>query len=202
MSRSGAVAYGCPSAEMLATTVGGRPADAFFDVLYERWVDTVSRWVAALGTYEADRDDLVQEVFLVAHRRLSEFDGRNEAGWLYQIARRKVCDYRHSLWVGRLFGRASVPVEEAMLWTSRSPLDELEAKRKCEILGRLLDKLKEEQRAAFELFEIEGASGEEIAVVAGVPVNTIWARIFKARKALQRELARLSKYPRPPSRRD
>ena len=57
----------------------------------------------------------------------------------------------------------------------------------------LLEKLNEDQRAAFVLFEIEGNSGEEIAAVMGVPVNTVWARIHKARKKLQEQAERFEK---------
>jgi DNA-directed RNA polymerase specialized sigma24 family protein len=35
------------------------------------------------------------------------------------------------------------------------------------------------------LFEIEGLSGEDIARLQEVPINTVWARIYKARKRLQ-----------------
>ena len=40
------------------------------------------------------------------------------------------------------------------------------------------------------LFEIDGYSGEEIAEIQGVPVNTVWARIHKARKKLKASLAK------------
>ena len=57
-------------------------------------------------------------------------------------------------------------------------------KQTAEILARLLSKLPEHQRVAFVLFEIEGYSGEEIARIQRVPVNTVWARIHKARAKL------------------
>jgi RNA polymerase sigma-70 factor, ECF subfamily len=172
---------------------GTSPSDLSFEGLYERWFADVSRWVRALGGPEADRDDLVQEIFLVVHRRLSDFDGHNVAGWLYQIARRKVRDHRRLLWVKHLFGKTSQPLVDAMLTTRHSALDELETKQKRELLAQLLDKLNEDQRAAFVLFEIEGNTGEEIAAVAGVPVNTVWARIHKARKKLQEQAERFEK---------
>jgi DNA-directed RNA polymerase specialized sigma24 family protein len=50
------------------------------------------------------------------------------------------------------------------------------------------------------LFEIEGVGGEEIAALAGVPVNTIWGRIFKARKALQKQIVQLENQAHPASR--
>ena len=172
---------------------GGAPSDVSFEGLYERWFEDVSRWVRALGAGEADRDDLVQEIFLVVHRRLSDFDGQNVAGWLYQIARRKVRDHRRLLWVKHLFGNSSLPLVDAMLTTKQSALDELETKQKRELLSHLLEKLNEDQRAAFVLFEIEGSSGEEIAALTGVPINTVWARIHKARKKLQEQAMRFEK---------
>jgi RNA polymerase sigma-70 factor (ECF subfamily) len=172
---------------------GGVPSDLSFEGLYDRWFEDVSRWVRALGAAEADRDDLVQEVFIVVHRRLADFDGQNVAGWLYQIARRKVRDHRRLLWVKHLFGNSSLPLADAMLTTKQSALDELETKQKQELLARLLEKLNEDQRAAFVLFEIEGSSGEEIAALSGVPINTVWARIHKARKKLQEQAERFEK---------
>jgi len=173
--------------------VGEAPSDLSFEGLYERWFEDISRWVRAFGAREADRDDLVQEIFLVVHRRLADFDGQNVAGWLYQIARRKVRDHRRLLWVKHLFGKTSLPLGDAMLTTGQSALEELETKQKRELLGQLLEKLSEDQRAAFVLFEIEGSSGEEIAALAGVPINTVWARIHKARKKLQDQAQRFEK---------
>jgi RNA polymerase sigma-70 factor (ECF subfamily) len=172
---------------------GASPPDLSFEGLYERWFEDVSRWVRALGAREADRDDLVQEIFLVVHRRVSDFDGHNVAGWLYQIARRKVRDHRRLLWVKHLFGNTSQPLVDAMLTTKQSAFDELETKQKRELLVQLLEKLNEDQRAAFVLFEIEGNSGEEIAALTGVPINTVWARIHKARKKLQEQAERFEK---------
>jgi len=173
--------------------VGEAPSALSFEGLYDRWFEEVSRWVRALGAAEADRDDLVQETFLVVHRRLSDFDGQNVAGWLYQIARRKVRDHRRLLWVKQIFGKTSQPLGDAMLTTKQSALDELETKEKRELLQQLLAKLNEDQRAAFVLFEIEGTSGDEIAALTGVPVNTVWARIHKARKKLQEQAERFEK---------
>jgi RNA polymerase sigma-70 factor (ECF subfamily) len=169
---------------------GGTPAELSFDALYDQWFADVSRWVRALGARDADRDDLVQDIFVVVHRRLPDFDGQNVAGWLYQIARRKVRDHRRLLWVKQLFGSSSVPLAEGTLTTDASPLRALETKERRELLEALLSKLNPDQRAAFTLFEIEGNSGEEIAAMQGVPINTVWARIHKARKKLQEQASR------------
>ncbi len=160
-----------------------------FDEIYDAWFDEVAKWIRAMGGPEADRDDLVQDVFVTVHRRLCEFDGRNLAGWLYRITRRKVRDFRRLRWYRLFLGRAPVPEELASV--TRGPEKDFSDKEDQAILLRLLDKLPEAQRSAFVLFEIEGCSGEEIAQLCGAPINTVWARIRKARMKLVKELARL-----------
>ena len=166
-----------------------------FNGIYETWFDEVSRWIRAMGGPEADREDLAQDVFLVVHRRLPDFDGQNVAGWLYKIARRKVRDFRRLLWVKHLlFG--GVPLTDNMAKSGAGPAESLETKEKRQTLEHLLAKLNESERAAIVLFEIEGYSGEEIARIQAVPINTVWARIHKARKKLSLQLARLDKSER------
>jgi len=160
-----------------------------FRAIYERWFSDVSRWIRAMGGPEAEREDLVQDVFLVVHRRLPDFDGQNVAGWLYQIARHRVRDFRRLLWVKHLL-LGGMPLSESLSKGGASPADSLETNEKRATLERLLVKLNESERAALVLFEIDGYSGEEIAEIQGVPVNTVWARIHKARKKLKAALAK------------
>jgi RNA polymerase sigma-70 factor (ECF subfamily) len=164
-----------------------------FDRIYDEWFEHVSRWVAAFGASDADREDLVQDVFIVAYRRLASFDGGNPAGWLYQIARRKVRDYRSLAWVKHFFGVSRQPLVDTTLQTLTGPLDQLEIREKAAFLQELLGSLNLEQRAAFVLFEIEGLSGEEIAQLQAVPINTVWARIYKARRKLVHAVERLER---------
>ena len=167
------------------------PNNPDFDAIYEQWFDDVNRWVRAMGGPLPDREDLVQDVFLVAHRRLKDFDGANVGGWLYQIARRRVRDYRRLRWVKSVLLRRA-PLSEAAPLKGPGPADTLETKEKRRVLEHLLEKLNQTERAALVLFEIEGYSGQEIARIQGVPLNTVWARIHKARKKLRSELGRLN----------
>jgi RNA polymerase sigma-70 factor, ECF subfamily len=171
----------------LAEAPAGPPLD--FRTIYERWFSEVSRWIRAMGGPEAEREDLVQDVFLVVHRRLPDFDGQNVAGWLYQIARHRVRDFRRLLWVKHLL-LGGVPLSESLSKGGASPADSLETNEKRATLERLLVNLNESERAALVLFEIDGYSGEEIAEIQGVPINTVWARIHKARKKLKALLAK------------
>jgi RNA polymerase sigma-70 factor, ECF subfamily len=186
-------AHGDPGGDV--SIAAQNPSDIAFERIYDEWFEHVSRWVAALGASEADREDLVQDVFIVAHRRLASFDGGNLAGWLYQIARRKVRDYRSLAWVKHFFAASRLPLVDSTLQTVTGPLDYLETREKVAVLAELLTTLNAEQRAAFVLFEIEGLSGEEIARLQEVPINTVWARIYKARKKLHEGAERLEREP-------
>src|SRR6187549_887373 len=132
-----------------------------FRAIYERWFAEVSRWIRAMGGPEAEREDLVQDVFLVVHRRLPDFDGQNVAGWLYQIARHRVRDFRRLLWVKHLFF-GGVQLSDSLSKGGASPSDSIETNEKRVLLERLLRKLNETERAALVLFEIDGYSGEQI----------------------------------------
>ena len=153
-----------------------------FRTIYDAWFDEVSRWIRALGGLEADRDDIVQEVFLVVRRRLPAFDGGNLAGWLYRITRRQVRDFRRRAWVTQIFTKRRVDQPDVLPHAGTSPVAALERKEEQRILQTLLAKMQETRRAAFVLFEIEGLSGEEIASIQSVPLNTVWSRLHHARK--------------------
>jgi RNA polymerase sigma-70 factor (ECF subfamily) len=161
-----------------------------FNEIYTVFFGHVHRWTRALGAPAAEREDLVQDVFVVVHRRLPDFDGENVVGWLYQITRRRVRDFRRRHWM-RLF--LSSPPEESLVSSVGGPYVQLEDRQRDATLLHLVSKLPEVQRAAFVLFEIDGYSGEEIARLQDAPINTVWARIRKARTKLAAEIRRLER---------
>lgn len=155
-----------------------------FERIYDERFGEVERWVRAFGGRPSDVSDLTQEVFIVAFRRLQKFDGQNVGGWLYQITRRKMRDYRRLAWVKHFF-------TERTAGTFHSPavrpeqLTQLENGERQRLLEHILNRLPPEQRAAFVLFELDGLTGAEIAEAQQVPINTVWARIHRARQKLQ-----------------
>jgi RNA polymerase sigma-70 factor, ECF subfamily len=154
-----------------------------FELLYRDYVTRVSRWVHRFGVPQADREDVVQDIFFVAFRRLAEFDGGKPAGWLYQITRRRVRDYRRLAWVKNWLGNAHLPLDVEQPDLRQGPLDEVVTKRRAQRLTSALATLNADQRAAFVLFEIEGRTGKQIAHLTGAGLNTVWQRLFKARQA-------------------
>jgi RNA polymerase sigma-70 factor (ECF subfamily) len=165
-----------------AKLVGAGDGAVAFRAVYDAWFEDVSRWIAALGGVDADRDDIVQEVFMVVRRRLSSFDGGNLAGWLYRITRRQVRDFRRRSWVRHIFTKRRLEEPDDLPHAGGTPAAALERKEDRRILHAMLSKMREERRSAFVLFEIEGLSGEEIARIQSVPINTVWTRLYHARK--------------------
>jgi RNA polymerase sigma-70 factor (ECF subfamily) len=161
-----------------------------FATLYDLWFEQVARWLKALGAPEADHEDLAQEVFLVVRRRLPEFDGQNAAGWLFQIARRQVLRYRRLRWVQRVLTFGNCDGFDQVPQLGSSPLSVLETKERRALVEHLLSKLSDKRRIVFALFELEGHTGEEIAELLEVPLNTVWTRLHHARKDFYEQLAR------------
>jgi RNA polymerase sigma-70 factor, ECF subfamily len=174
------------SAKTVATDASserGVAAVTTFEDIYAQWFDDVSRWVRAFGGLDADLDDLAQEVFLIVRRKLPQFDGTNLAGWLYRITQRTVRDYRRRAWFRRaLLRRGDDRRERESTAPGPDPSEVLERREAERFLVQILTKMSESRRSAFILFEIEGYTGEEIAAFEEVPVNTVWTRLFHARK--------------------
>jgi RNA polymerase sigma-70 factor (ECF subfamily) len=156
-----------------------------FEQIYAAWFHEVARWVRAFGGLEADVEDLTQEVFMVVRRKLGTFDGGNLPGWLYRVAQRTVRDYRRRAWFRRIFAGRSVETEaEASSdWTRAPDPGEILEQREAEkTLSEIVAQMSAVRRSAFILFEVEGYSGEEIAELEGIPLNTVWTRLHHARK--------------------
>lgn len=159
-----------------------------FEQIYDKYFLDVERWVRAFGGRSPDVADLAQDIFIVALRRLPQFDGQNAGGWLYQITRRKMRDYRRLSWIKHLFTERTASTCQWSPATDARQLAQLEDRERAALLDEILNALPAEQRVAFVLFELEGLSGAEIARLQQVPINTIWARIHRARHKLQSRL--------------
>src|SRR5262245_54373284 len=88
------VASLCP-AEPASVPVETTENPAFAEV-YAQYFRAMWRALRRLGVEPSGLDDAVQDVFVVVHRRLAEFDGRSLRAWLYAIAVRVASDHRRS----------------------------------------------------------------------------------------------------------
>ncbi len=157
------------------------PAEArSFDEVYGANFPFVWRSLQRLGVSSAAIDDAVQEVFIVVHRRLVEFEGRSSLRtWIYGIALRVARSYRNKQ-------KASTPATDEVDVTAPDdtrPDTRAENAEAARIVNRLLDELEETQREVFVLAELEEISSPEIADLLGVGINTVYSRLRLARAA-------------------
>lgn len=130
-------------------------------------------------------DDLLQETFLVAHRRIETVGVHPQPrAWLYRVAANLVLHHRRGFARReRLASRASAAIDDE----SAAPTSEELVARKSEAqaLEACVQKLPLPLREAFVLFELEGLSSEAIASLTGTPAGTIRRRVFSARAELK-----------------
>jgi RNA polymerase sigma-70 factor (ECF subfamily) len=148
--------------------------------LFTEHGQTVARWVRRIGGPSVDVDDAVQEIFLVAHRRLTDFsvEARVRA-WLFRTTAAVVRNHRRRRGWRRLFRRDIAEVE--LPSEGPTPLEALEQSQALAATYRLLERLPEKHRVVLILHEVEGRSGEEIAEMMGVKVSTVWVWLHRAR---------------------
>jgi RNA polymerase sigma-70 factor (ECF subfamily) len=168
-----------------------QPERMSFQELYNEHFRFVWRSMRRLGVPEGDVADAVQDAFLVVHRKLSEFEGRSKVTtWLFGICLRVARDRRRLAHERRRSNNDEEPLLEAS--DDRADVAvEVERRQGIAMIERLLEKLPDDQRAVFVLFELEGMSGEEIAESLGIPLGTVYSRLRIAREAFRLSVARL-----------
>jgi RNA polymerase sigma-70 factor (ECF subfamily) len=79
----------------------------------------------------------------------------------------------------------------ALSASTPSPERQLLVSRQAKQLEAILDTMPLEYRVVFVMFEIEGLTSEQIAESVGVPLGTVYSRLYRARKRFARALHRL-----------
>ncbi len=165
-----------------------------FEVVYEEYFDFVWRSMGRLGVDSSALEDAAQDVFVIAHRRLADFEGRSSVKtWLFGIALRVARDHRRA--ARRKRNHGLVPEGEADTGAvedtaSPSPLEVASRAEAVERLQAILGELDEDRRAVFILAELEQMSAPEIADAVGANVNTVYTRLRAARRMFNEAVAR------------
>lgn len=151
-----------------------------FRSIYRREFGFVWAVARRFGVPPAAVDDAVQDVFLTAYRRLDQLRYEvSPRSWLYGVTRRVASRYRRGAWRRARRVAALAVVAPA---PAAAPQDRHEA---AQLLERLLARLGEGTRGVWEMTELLGMSGPEIAAELGLPVNTVYSRLRLARAQLQ-----------------
>lgn len=165
------------------------PAPNIADV-FRKEAPFVWRALRRLGVREADIEDVCQEVFVVVHRKLGDFEGRSSLRtWIYGICARTASDYRRSARV-RHEVVTDAPPDAPDSARQHDVLALREARAK---LDRILDRLDDDKRAVFVLYEIEELTMNEVAEALGCPLQTAYSRLHAARKIVEAGVAESAK---------
>ena len=151
---------------------------------------------AALGS-AAEADDVAQDAFISAYRKLNGFRGRSSfRTWLLSIAWRKALDRRKTLtrWLRMTVAHdpsfeGSVDILEHVPATRPLHDERLAGDELHRLLKRLVAALPRKLRDALLLAGSGDYSYDEIAVMLGTPVGTVKWRVSEARRLLKQKLA-------------
>jgi RNA polymerase sigma-70 factor (ECF subfamily) len=147
----------------------------------------VLRILRRLGVPDADLEDAAQDVFLVVHRKLPEFDARSGLrGWLFGIASRVALARRR-----RAHVRHEVPRADLSPLGPEAPASDAGGRIDARaLLIHALEKLDVEKRAVFVLYELEGFAMAEVAAAVECPLQTAYSRLRLARDIVRRSIER------------
>jgi len=166
---------------LLGRRAPGAPEANSDDEVLRRLAPSVHRWVSALIGPTADLDDVAQEALIEVAVALDRFEGRS-----------KLSTYAHRVVVRvALRHRRRPRREEPTLDVVPTPTNEIDPERiamsreATRRLYRALDELSDKLRIAFVLCAIEGQAHADAAGIAGCSVETLRARLKRARRELE-----------------
>lgn len=166
-----------------------------FDAIYRDHFGFVCSIARKLGGPQLEVDDVAQEVFLIAARRLDSFDSRSAqlTTWLYGITFNVVRSLRRR-------ARSRI-VEQPIDDETLEPVPEREAVDHALVVDAwriaegVFRQMSPAKREAYYLAELAGLSCAEIGELVGAREETIWSRLHYARREFRDLVARHSAEP-------
>ncbi len=178
-----------------------------YGVLVQRYQDRLYPTVLRLTGCAEDAQDLLQDTFFRAFRKLDRFHGESSFyTWIYRIAvnlalsgrRRRKPVLRIGDGNGNGFeGESGEPVPEHRECDPSLPLERAERDR---LIQDALNALAADHRAVVIMKEYDGLRYEEIAAILNIPVGTVRSRLHRARCELRESLHSLIEDSRSPAR--
>lgn len=166
-----------------------------FDVLVLKYQQKVVNIVMRYVRDQSTAMDISQETFIKAYKGLKNFRGDSAFyTWLYRIAINTAKNYLVTM--KRRLPATDIDAQEAEQYETAtglreigSPESELQKDEVHQAIIKTVQQLPDDLRTAISLREIEGFSYEEIAEAMGCPIGTVRSRIFRAREAIEENIA-------------
>lgn len=156
---------------------------------YQTYVFTITHRV--LNNRE-EAEEAAQDTFVKAFKRLKDY--RQEAKfstWLYPIARNTAIDYKRR----KTRITASIDADESFYYVedkqSIGQFARVQAQQRSTYIQQLIQRLSEQDGMLITLFYLKEHSIEEIADIVGMSSSNVKVKLFRLRKKLKKDLARL-----------
>ncbi|HJZ71339.1 MAG TPA: RNA polymerase sigma factor [Vicinamibacterales bacterium] len=152
-----------------------------FEALYREHAARLYTLACRMAGSPEDGEDLLQEIFLQAYRKLGSFKGDSSIGtWLYRLALNHCLDYVRSRRARMNKLTETLDAESSFEPTARreTPIARMD-------LERAVERLPEGCREAFVLHDVEGFDHKEVADLLGIAEGTSKSQVFKARIKLR-----------------
>jgi RNA polymerase sigma-70 factor (ECF subfamily) len=155
-----------------------------FEELYRQHSSRIFSLAVRMTGSTDEAEDLLQEAFLQAHRKLRSFRGESSLGtWLYRLAMNLCLDHLRGKQVRMGRVTDSLDAETAAEPASPAPAVPLAVNRVD--LDRAIARLPEGCRAVFLLHDVEGFDHREVARILGISEGTSKSQVHKARVKLR-----------------
>ncbi len=162
------------------------PREQRLTKLVKQHLGFVERVLRNLGVPDADLDDAVQRTFIVVANRLDDIVVGAERSFLFRSAKHMASHVRRS---AQRHQRLE-PLDDTLPAVQESPEQLITQKNARELLDRLLERMPEDIRVVFTLYEFEGLKMPEIAELLEIPTGTVASRLRRARKYFQADVQR------------
>jgi RNA polymerase sigma-70 factor (ECF subfamily) len=181
--------------ELIAAVLAGDAAS--FEPLVRKYQPRVFATARRYARRESEVEDIVQEVFLKAFRKLSGFRGDAPfEHWLMRLTVRTCYDFLRSHQRNREFSFTDLSEAETH-WLDRFAASPAEASETAaaarELVAHVLEKLSPAARLVLTLLELEDRPVKEIAALTGWSPTLVKVRAFRARAEMRKCLERLTR---------
>jgi RNA polymerase sigma-70 factor (ECF subfamily) len=157
-------------------------------MLYNQHAPRIYSLATRMAGSADEGEDLLQEIFLQAYRKLGGFKGDASVGtWLYRLALNHCLDFVRSRRAKMAKATDTLDAE-----TSIEPSAPRETPVARIDLQRAIERLPAGCREAFVLHDVEGFDHKEVAGMLGIAEGTSKSQVFKARMKLRAHLRRTS----------
>ncbi|MCY2982896.1 MAG: sigma-70 family RNA polymerase sigma factor [Planctomycetota bacterium] len=159
-----------------------------FEILVGNYQQRIYASLVAMLGNRHDAEDVTQETFLTAFRKLDQFERRSSFyTWLHRIAFNAAIDLqRRKKRTKNLFSTGDkTETAEPKEYYSDSPASIVMAKETVCQVQIALSRLDEERRNIIVLRDLQGMDYAEIAKMLGIPVGTVRSRLHRARIELR-----------------